>query len=80
MATSTFTQLLSSEFKFNVALRPQRPYRLLGTATSTFTQLLGSEFKLNVALGPQRPYGLSGTGSPGRPPRLSHSFRALSSS
>ena len=34
-ATSTFTQLLSSEtlkkkFDFDVALRPQRPYGLLG--------------------------------------------------
>ena len=28
----------------------------------------------NVALRPQKPYGLLGTGSPGRPPRLSHSF------
>ena len=27
----------------------------------------------SVALRPQRPYGLLGTGSPGRPPRLSHS-------
>ena len=32
-STSTFTQLLSSEFKFKVALRPQRPYRLLGTGS-----------------------------------------------
>ena len=39
----TFTQLLSSEFKFNDALRPQRPYGLLGTATSTIAQLLSSE-------------------------------------
>ena len=29
--------------------------------------------KFNVALRPQRPYGLLWTGSPGRPPRLSHS-------
>ena len=35
-ATSTFTQLLSSEIlQFNVALCPQRPSGLLGTATST---------------------------------------------
>ena len=31
------------------------------------------EFEFNVALRPQRPYGPLGTGSPGRPPRLSHS-------
>ena len=31
----------------------------------------------NVALRPQRPRGLLGTGSPGRPPRLSHSSWAL---
>ena len=29
--------------------------------------------QFSVALRRQRPYGLSGTGSPGRPPRLSHS-------
>ena len=32
------------------------------------------------ALRPERPYGLLGTGSPGRPPRLSHSSWALPSS
>ena len=47
-ATSTLAQLLNSEFKFNVALRPQRTYGLFcgdgepRTATSTFTQLLSS--------------------------------------
>ena len=39
MAPSTFTQLLSSEtlkkFDFNVALRPQKPYGLLGTGAQT---------------------------------------------
>ena len=35
------------------------------------------KFKFNVALRLQRPYGLLGTGSPGRPPRLSHSSCAL---
>ena len=30
-------------------------------------------FEFSAALRPQRPYGLLGTGSPGRPPRLSHS-------
>ena len=34
-------------------------------------------FKFNVVLLPQRPPGLWRTGSPGRPPRLSHSFWAL---
>ena len=33
--------------------------------------------EFNVALRSQRPYGLLGTGSPGRPPRLSHSSWAL---
>ena len=50
------------------------------TSTSISTQLLGSEFVLSefsVALRQQRPSGLLGTGSPGRPPRLSHSSRAL---
>ena len=49
-ATSTFTQLRSSEptqFFFNVALRSQRLYGTIrevpSTSTSTFTQLLSSE-------------------------------------
>ena len=44
----TFTQLLSSEvlqFKFSVALRPQRLLGLLVTASSTFSQLLSSEIE-----------------------------------
>ena len=32
-STSSLTQLLSSEFEFNVALRPQRPQGLLGTGS-----------------------------------------------
>ena len=32
-STSTFTQLLSSEIQFNVALRPQRPWGLLRTGS-----------------------------------------------
>ena len=36
----------------------------------------GTPSSSNAALRPQRPYGLLGTGSPGRPPRLSHSFWA----
>ena len=39
--------------------------------------VLASEFKFIVALRPQRLYGLLGTGSPGRPPRLSHSSWTL---
>ena len=35
-------------------------------------------FKFTVATRQQRPYGLLGTGSPGRPPRLSDSSKALS--
>ena len=35
------------------------------------------EVQSTVALRPQRPWGLYGTGSPGRPPRLSHSSWAL---
>ena len=63
-ATSTFAQLLSSaNFKFNVALRPQRPYNkdYYGRGAQdghlhfhTVTELC--EFKFNVALRPQRPY------------------------
>ena len=34
-----------------------------------------SQFFFNVASRPQGPYGLLGTGSPGRPPRRSHSSR-----
>ena len=48
------------------------------TSSPTFTQLLSSEdlsvSQFNVALRPQRPYGLLGTWSPGRPPRLPHSY------
>ena len=52
------------------------------TTTSTLTQLLSSDFCQRIffyygVLRPQRPYGLLGTGSPGRPPRLSHSSRVL---
>ena len=49
------------------------------TATSTFTQLLnsGRDFQFSVPFRPQKPSGLLGTGSPGRPPRLSHSSWAL---
>ena len=51
------------------------------TAASTVTHLLSSDtdtkFRFSVALRPQKPLGLLGTGSPGRPPRLSHSPRAL---
>ena len=36
-----------------------------------------SPVQFSVALRPQRAYGPLGTGSPGRPPRLSHSSRAL---
>ena len=46
-------------------------------ATSTFTQLLSSELEFSVALRPQRPQALLRIGSPGRPPRLSHSSWAL---
>ena len=49
----------------------------MATSTLSLTQLLSSEFKFSAALRPQRPYGLLGTGSPGRPPRLSHSSSAL---
>ena len=37
----------------------------------------GWAFFFSVASRPQRPYGQLGTGSPGRPPRLSHSPRVL---
>ena len=61
---------------FHGALRPQKPYGLLGTGeewdgereprptTSLFTQLLSSAHSLffRGALRPQKPYGLLGTG------------------
>ena len=65
---------------FNVALRPQRPWGLLGTGNPGRPPRLshGSwTLFFNVALRPQRPWGLLGTGNPGRPPRLSHSSYAL---
>ena len=89
-ATSTFTQLPTSAentflFFFCVAWRPQRTIRTImdgepRMATSTFTQLPTSAentflFFFCVAWRPQRLYGLLWTGSPGRPPRLSHSSR-----
>ena len=72
---------------FSVALRPQKPYGLLGTWSpgrspglphSSWAYWMSSSNSrmargfFNVALRPQRPYGLLGTGSRGRPPRLSH--------
>ena len=48
------------------------------TATSTFRQFLSSDTStFNVALRPLRPYGLIRIGSPGRPPRLSHSPKTV---
>ena len=81
-ATSTFTQLLSSDRAVQVQCCFTSPetIRLIRdgeprTATSTFSQLLSTvrcPF-FSVASRPQRPYGLLWTGSPGRPPRLLHS-------
>ena len=65
--------------RFNVVLRPQRPYGLLGTWSPgrpprhSLTHLLGSDnVTFSVALLPQRLYGLLGTGSPGQQSRRSH--------
>ena len=44
---------------------------------SEFCALLPPSFSFSVALCVQKPSGLLGTGSPGRPPRLSHSSRDL---
>ena len=52
------------------------------SSTSLFRPLLGFEipqFKFRVALRPQRPFRLLEAGSPGWPPRLSHSSWALRS-
>ena len=53
-STSTFTQLLSSDYPFNsefsADLRPQRSYglqRTSRTSTSTITQLLSSDYPFN---------------------------------
>ena len=79
-STSTFRQLPSSvsvvTHEFNVALRPQRPYGLLGTGSQGQPPRLSHSSwaltvcQFNVDLRPQRPYRLLGTESPGRPPRL----------
>ena len=60
---------------FSVALRPQKPYGLLGTATLTFTQSLSCSSLLFYIYRDRTDY--MGQGSPGRPPRPSHSFWAL---
>ena len=39
----TETSKLDELSEFNVAVRPQRPYGLLGTSTSTFSLLLSSD-------------------------------------
>ena len=50
-------------------------------STSTFTQLLSSDNKITLFLfrGALRPKKHQDTKSPGCPPRLSHSFRAMTS-
>ena len=88
-ATSTFTQFLGSDDRsFCVGPLETRGTFRDGeprTATSIFTQLLCSVFvavvflcflQVQCCLRPRRPYGLLGTGTPGRPPRLTHSFWA----
>ena len=82
-ATSTFTQLLSSELVFaEVLLYVHKNRRLIRdgeprTATSTFTQVLSPELVFDevveVLLYVHRNRRLIKDGSPGRPPRLSHS-------
>ena len=68
--------------KFSVALRPRRSYGLLylrrppRTSASTFSQLLSFEVMLPQCCFTSTETVL-GTGSPGRPPRLSHSSWAL---
>ena len=41
--TAMLSLSLSLCVQFNVTIRPQRPYGLLGTSTSAFTQLLSSD-------------------------------------
>ena len=73
------------QVEFNVALRPQRLYGLLGMVSpGRPPRLSHSSWALrtlslpfSAALRPQRLYGLLGTGSPGWPPQLSHSSWAL---
>ena len=62
----------------SIALRPQKPYRLLETGGPGRPPGLSPSSNLSlslfsIALRPQRPYRLLETGGPGRPPGLSHS-------
>ena len=67
---SWFCVLLSSSEHTLLA-----PFWMFYWLSEIFTTETMLEF--SVALRPKRPYGLLGTGSPGRPPRLSHSSWAL---
>ena len=72
--------LVEFKFKFNVALRLQKPYGLLRTSTSTFTQLLSSvalEFQVQCCFTSTETQGLLVAGSTGRTSWLSHSYWVL---
>ena len=71
--------------KFSVALRPQRPYGLLGPGNPGRPSRLShsswplSSRLLHCCFTSTESKGLLGTGSPGWPPRLLHSSWALQS-
>ena len=65
-------------FSLNAGLRPAwwllvHLYHRWVKRVSVCTATRQHKFEFNAALRPQKPYGILGTGSPGRPPRLSHS-------
>ena len=71
---------VTSSSTYNVAVSPQRPYRLwprTAPRLSHSSLALVTPNKFSVALRPQRLYGLLGTGRPGRPPRLTHTAPEL---
>ena len=68
--TVSENQLLKPEAKKTVQLYESPAPLNFYTVTACASEFI-------VALRPSRPYGLLGTGSPGRPPRLSHSSWAL---
>ena len=84
-STSTFTHLLYSVLclQFSVALRPQRPYGLLGTGAQDVhldfhtPSVLCSVSAVQCCFTSTETVRTIRDGSPGRPPRLSHTFCTL---
>ena len=71
-----FTVPEKATVKEELSSKTIHPAASCSSSTSLFRPLLGFEipqFKFRVALCPQRPFTLLEAGSPGWPPRLSHS-------